>query len=730
MSVWRDDLLDVTPATRDSWQIVDLSPYVSADCVGVAILAYFPYPWGGVSRTVGVRKNGSTDPTGTMWDNSQTMWFCGVDTDKKIQLYAGGSVKAEGVQFFLAGYFIDTEASFLTNSVSKTVVADSLWHDVTCSEADGGSEIALLVLHPGGSAFDVRPKGSSNEVWNNQSNSTGAFVKLDANKVFECKRSGGSNPSLIGWIKDGQGTGYVDWTDKTPGTTGSYVDVDLSSAPAHAVAAVFKVYSEYNLAFGLRRDGNTQDFYKIARKMSFSAVKLGVGDVIEAKISSTTTKLYLIGYFSLIEMPIEEGTVVAEGVITADEYWEEGEVVGQAAISAEEEEQGLVTGVGVITEDEYWEEGEVVGVGVISADEQEECVVAGIGVITADEQEERVVAGGAVVAGEDYQTYREERGLVAAGRIRGVVAMPSAPIVTWMEPAPGQADVLEDLPIRFALQCENGDAVDITSVLVVVNGIQYDYLDSQFTYVPYDQGQKMVISVAAGPFSLEQTVSVVINASSQLGADMATKSYSFKTIWDPIKTRRGYGRIELYKPNEYDWNILTVQEDWVRQGVERFSPELEMWYGRYMHLPKLEGMKFKAVAGDTNAEGKEILDNGWLSVKFGDGSWVPLYLSTEIDLGVMYTNTMKNFFLKLLVPETAQTVKYAMLKLVFTPAAAFLYGLYPYGKALYMGSDGLLSLHPNIFVYRAYVMSAAMWNQWQALGFVSGPMWTDEDKQW
>ncbi len=267
-------------------------------------------------------------------------------------------------------------------------------------------------------------------------------------------------------------------------------------------------------------------------------------------------------------------------------------------------------------------------------------------------------------------------------------------------------------------------------IVVTVNGTPYTVASPEFKYTGYNGNHIVTVEVWAGTFSLEQTVSVLIQASSQMGAAMAPQSYSYQITWDSTKTRSGKARVELFKPPDYDWNILTIQEDWVRKGVERYSPELEMWFGRFMHLPNILNMKFKAVAGSTNGEGKEILDNGWLSVKFGSGSWTPLYPSTEINLGPMFSHEKKNFFLKLLVPEIAQTVKYSMLQLIFTPETAFLYGLYQYGKELYLGTEDLIGLHPNIFVYRAYLMDAEMWNNWLALGFTPSGVWRPDDKQW
>jgi hypothetical protein len=211
---------------------------------------------------------------------------------------------------------------------------------------------------------------------------------------------------------------------------------------------------------------------------------------------------------------------------------------------------------------------------------------------------------------------------------------------------------------------------------------------------------------------------------------MVPVTYSFTAEWQDSLTRTGVGNIELYKAGDYSFDILTVEEDWVRQGVVRYTAELEVWWGRYQKLPYIENLEMMVSAGDTNARGKEILENGWLSVKVSEGSFVPMYAGTKIDLGPMFTHSKKSIFFKLLVLETAATTKYFVMGLKFEPQMFFPYGRFQYAKGVYSSAGNMIALMPNAHIYRAYVFDAEMWNQLIALGIVTSPFWRGEDHQW
>jgi hypothetical protein len=178
------------------------------------------------------------------------------------------------------------------------------------------------------------------------------------------------------------------------------------------------------------------------------------------------------------------------------------------------------------------------------------------------------------------------------------------------------------------------------------------------------------------------------------------------------------------------FDILTVQEDWVRQGTPRETIGLEMWFGRYLKLPAVEDIEIRVKAGDTNALGKEVLENGYFSIKVGDENYVQMFEDTVVHLGAMYANTHKDIRFKLSVPEDAETKRYALLEFEITPKMMRTWGRFPWGVGIYWSDVGLFNFHPNKVFYRAFVFDNAMWQGLEDAGIVSSPFYRGEDKQW
>ena len=367
--------------------------------------------------------------------------------------------------------------------------------------------------------------------------------------------------------------------------------------------------------------------------------------------------------------------------------------------------------------------------------EDEEPTVTIVSVVTCEdvlltmvEEVLSVIAG--LVTCEDLQNYIEiPEALVIIGIVKSLLADPRAPAVKGRKPRPGETAVITNQPVQFYVCSETDDGVDISTVEVTIGGVTYDYSDPEFSYS--GSPEAYLISVQHPDWSNEQTVTVVIAASSLCGEAMTPVTYTFETEWVSTKDRTGYGKVELYEAGgDYGYNILTLEEDWVRQGTERYSPELEVWWGRYQRLPYIENLDMRVEAGITNRRGKEILDNGYLSVKVDDGSYVPLFAATTIDLGPMFTHTHRSLFFKLLIPEGAATTKYFVLDLIFEPQMFFPYGRFRYGRGIYQNAGNMIEMSPNNHLYRSYVFNATMWNQLLAVGITASPVARGQDKKW
>lgn len=189
-----------------------------------------------------------------------------------------------------------------------------------------------------------------------------------------------------------------------------------------------------------------------------------------------------------------------------------------------------------------------------------------------------------------------------------------------------------------------------------------------------------------------------------------------------------YGRIELYQPGKYNFQILTLQENWVRQGEERFTSGLELWYGRYMNLPCVENMTMQVISGQLNREGKEVIENGWFSVKIGSASYARVYPDTILNLGSKFTHTKEDIKFRLLIPGGASTKGYFLLRVVFDVQVLQAYGSFGYGENIYLSGKGQLKFRDNVVLYRAHVFDDEEWSKLTEAP--SSPLYRGEDKKW
>jgi len=290
------------------------------------------------------------------------------------------------------------------------------------------------------------------------------------------------------------------------------------------------------------------------------------------------------------------------------------------------------------------------------------------------------------------------------------------PKLTNRNPRNTQTCVNRDNPIQFSLKKQSYD-VDITSLRVIVEGTDYQYGDSEISY--YGDSDEYNISVTVPQFDYLQTVNVTVLADTTDGNHPFQESYSYIVEFDPTYERDStYARIELYESGDYDNNILTYQENWVRQGVDRESGKLEVWWGRYQKLPFCTRMTLRVRSGNSNDLGKEVVDNGYLYVKVGDsGDWVQLLSDTEVDLGYFWSHTYQDIYFKLSIPDGASTVRYFTVELVFEAQEASLYGAHLYGQEVYACNDANIKIFTETILYRAYVFYSSMWNALLNAGF-------------
>ncbi|MBN1254004.1 MAG: hypothetical protein JXA50_01855 [Deltaproteobacteria bacterium] len=176
--------------------------------------------------------------------------------------------------------------------------------DVDCSSyiPEGATGVILRVHCASGAnqAVYFRKNGSTDNYYHNmwQYGQFWASVGVDSNRIFECKVSTKSYSwvYLVGYTM-GDVTFFTNGVDKTPGTTGSWQDVDCSSEAPGAVALMFHRYAD-NTILSLRMNGSTDN------RLGDLYYQSGVGAIIgcdsnqicECYAESSNADLILIGY--------------------------------------------------------------------------------------------------------------------------------------------------------------------------------------------------------------------------------------------------------------------------------------------------------------------------------------------------------------------------------------------------------------------------------------------------
>lgn len=180
-----------------------------------------------------------------------------------------------------------------------------------------------------------------------------------------------------------------------------------------------------------------------------------------------------------------------------------------------------------------------------------------------------------------------------------------------------------------------------------------------------------------------------------------TYDFSFVTTFDPVKTKRDAPRLELYRPNKYDMQILTIPMNWLAKGTDRILA-FELWYGRYQQLDPVNDIIISAVSfGNTNSLGKEIIDNGYFSVKkVSDAGYTPLTSTSTYSCGYTEPHTKHDILFKLNVPAGAATTGLAFLGVRFEAKMPILYGERIYQESFFQSREFVRS---EIIVVKAHL---------------------------
>lgn len=307
--------VEVSPSTG-SWLDVDVTSHVGADAGDIAgVLLLVRHNDGSSSDGIfGVRKNGSSDTrTGALYrraaapDTGATYIAVGVDSNDVFEAY----INSTDVDIYLYGYVMNSEGSFFTNLTEQENNSnEDAWYDMDISSATGGDTAVAAFFHvdrtaSGSLKWGLRQNGSTD----NRSGfitgdgTAGGFMGVDGSEILEYYRAAAGSPEfyLAGYLTSDITT-FANAKDYSTGSTGTYVDADMSSdIPSGNNCALFDFNDgdtfSFNHATAIRKNGASHDYYNMMNNgQQYGAVEIDTNRIAEQKIEDVDSDLFIWGY--------------------------------------------------------------------------------------------------------------------------------------------------------------------------------------------------------------------------------------------------------------------------------------------------------------------------------------------------------------------------------------------------------------------------------------------------
>lgn len=261
----------VTPGTTGSWVDVDVSSYVDSGNTAGVILRVYNTDASQNFQSWGVRMNGSTDGLYNAWSETEghLYAFVGVDDNDVFE----AQIENTEIVMDIVGYIVDSNATFQTNATDITPSTTDSWTDVDVSgTASSGASLAFCALEvetssDGFSNIGFRPNGSTDdfkapsgeEVLDNTLHHF--HVNLDSNQIFEAFIDFTSDKMyLTGWYT-GDFTTFTNGVLYSIGSTGTWVDTDISGDLITGADDAFGVLWDDSITSnsGIRKNGSSYD---------------------------------------------------------------------------------------------------------------------------------------------------------------------------------------------------------------------------------------------------------------------------------------------------------------------------------------------------------------------------------------------------------------------------------------------------------------------------------------
>lgn len=296
--------VNVAPGSTGSFVDCNISAYIPANAgTIVGVILEIVNTNTTTVRACSIRKNGSTDaafsPQGNLVAKYHTFAAVGVDGSG---IFEANIANATDVKIYLRYLLTSDEAGFLTNGVTTTLSNITVFTDIDIS-ASTGADTALYAFFivSGSNAAHLRKNGSTDAPSHRTVNTwCGFFVAVDGSEICEYRSLAATQTArLLGWMK-GNVTAVTNLVSKVTATTGSYVDVDLSSqVPQHYHLAYERIHGTAADSYNVRRNGSADDEYWDATWNSAIAVTLDDARVAQQKIETVNVDLFHSAYSPL-----------------------------------------------------------------------------------------------------------------------------------------------------------------------------------------------------------------------------------------------------------------------------------------------------------------------------------------------------------------------------------------------------------------------------------------------
>lgn len=303
MTVFLDTPVDKSPSTGTGWVDIDMSSEIPEGATGAIFQIENVSEW---YYGYNIRKKGSTDNRFPRAISPYASKFAiiGIDSNRKCQVNVPDLLG--NVKIFLVGY-TQNDAVFFTNGYNKSQTTTGAWTDLDLStELPDGAVAAVFEIENASTSaksFGIRKKGSSDDRYGDLGASYPNMffiVGVDSNRECQYKiETVAVNFYLLGYLKAGEAE--TNGVNRSLGSTGSYIDITESDAPANTTG-VFVEFDTTSVSsdFAARKNGSGWDKYcypQTNKNMIF--VGLDGSKKWEGKIATTAHDFYTLGYFSL-----------------------------------------------------------------------------------------------------------------------------------------------------------------------------------------------------------------------------------------------------------------------------------------------------------------------------------------------------------------------------------------------------------------------------------------------